>query len=341
MSNKRAKVIDLHAHIVSPEAERLVADCPEKKGELDAAVRFMGRESAEVNVCQIKELGPKLTVVAERLAAMDNMGVDVQVISPSPSQYYHWAEVELAGALVRAQNEHIAATCEQYAGRLAGLGAIALQHPESAVRQLRYAVKELGLYGVEVSTWIAGRDLADPAFEAFWAAADELGCIVFVHPWGTSLGERLNQHYLANIVGQPIETTIALSHLIFSGALDRHPGVKIVAAHGGGYLPSYIGRSDHAFAARSDSRKMARKPSEYLKQIYIDSLVYTPEALRHLIAEAGAEQIVVGTDYPFDMGHYDPSGLVHSVPELTQAQREAILGHTAERLLQSVHGKTQ
>ena len=253
--------------------------------------------------------------------------------SIGPNQYYYWAEPDLAKEIVRVQNEHVAATCATNAERFAGLGTIALQHDALAVEQLAHAVKTLNLKGVEISTAVNGLDLADTKFEKFWAKADELGCVVFIHPLGTSLGERVNQFYLANTIGQPLETTIALSNLIFGGVLDRNPGVKIVAAHGGGYLPAYLGRSDHAFKVRPEAGNIQKKPSEYLKQIYFDSLVYAPEQLRTLIAQVGASQIVVGTDYAFDMGDYDPHELIESLSSLSEDGRAAILGGNAKRLL--------
>mgnify|MGYP001589979069 CR=1 FL=1 len=240
----------------------------------------------------------------------------------------------MAREVVRIQNEHVTTTCATNPERFAGLGTIALQHPELSIEQLTHAVKTLGLKGVEISTAVNGLDLADAKFEKFWAKADELNCIVFIHPLGTSLGERVNQFYLTNIIGQPLETTIALSNLIFGGVLDRCPGVKILAAHGGGYLPAYIGRSDHGYKVRPEAGNIQKKPSEYLKQIYFDSLVYSPAQLQNLIAQVGASQIVVGTDYAFDMGDYDPHELLESLPSLSENERAAILGGNALQLLE-------
>jgi aminocarboxymuconate-semialdehyde decarboxylase len=151
---------------------------------------------------------------------------------------------------------------------------------------------------------------------------------------GCSLGERLAPAYLSNSVGQPVETAVALSHLIFGGVLDRHPALKICAAHGGGFLPTYIGRAEHAFKTRSDAHTMAEAPSAYLRRIWFDSLVYTPDGLWHLIEQVGVGQVVVGTDYPFDMGHYDIDALVGGVSGIDAAERAAILSGNADRLLQ-------
>jgi aminocarboxymuconate-semialdehyde decarboxylase len=200
------------------------------------------------------------------------------------------------------------------------------------VEQLDDAAKRLGLRGFEMSTAVNERDLSDPSLEPVWAKAEELGCLIFIHPMGCSLGERLQLAYLSNSIGQPVETAVALAHLIFGGVLDRHAGLKVCAAHGGGFLPTYVGRADHAHRIRPDARTMARPPSEYLRQIFFDSLVYSPGALRRLIDQVGTDQVVVGTDYPFDMGHYDIHALVRAT-DLAAEQRAAILGGNAARLL--------
>jgi aminocarboxymuconate-semialdehyde decarboxylase len=197
---------------------------------------------------------------------------------------------------------------------------------------LRLAVGELGLRGVEIPTSAGGRELSDPALEPFWSEAEALGALVFIHPWGCSLGVRLNQHYLANVVGQPVETTLALSHVIFSGLLDRHPTLKLLAAHGGGYLPFYIGRSDQAWHVRPESHMSQRRPSEYLRRIFYDSLVFQPAALAVLVAQVGAGQVLLGTDFPFEMGISDPLAWLAEAP-LGDAGHELVRGANAARLL--------
>jgi len=333
-SAKRAFTIDFHAHVLTPAVEAMVRDRPQKKAEPDMMLRTMGEASVQHNMTHM--LPPafrKMTTLVERLADMDTMGVDMQVLSPSPTQYYYWSDEDLSQDIVRTQNEHIAEQCALRPDRLAGLGTIALQHPKLAVAQLTHLVKTLGLRGIEVSSSINGFELADSRFELVWAAACELGALVFIHPLGSSLGERTNRHYLANTIGQPLETTIALSELIFGGVLDRHPGLRIVAAHGGGYLPSYFGRSDHAFKVRPEAHRMKLAPREYLRRIWFDTLVYEPEILRHLIDVVGASQLLVGTDYPFDMGSYDPHRLLEAVPGLSDHDRMRILGGNAAELL--------
>ncbi|HVZ36326.1 MAG TPA: amidohydrolase family protein [Polyangiaceae bacterium] len=331
----RHLLVDFHCHVLTLAAEALVADRVEKRSEPAHMLAAIGADSlAHNNSVMLPKAFPKLTRVEQRLADMDAMSIDMQVISPSPSQYYYWADPDLARQLVRTQNEYIAQTCAQYPDRLVGLGTVALQHPSLAVEQLSDATRRLGLKGVEISTAVNDLELAAPELAPFWAAAEELGAIVFIHPFGTTLGRRVSTYYLSNLIGQPLETTIALSHLIFGGVLDRYPGLKIVAAHGGGYLPSYCGRSNHGYEVRPEARRhAARPPVEYLRRIWFDTLVYEPHGLRHLIDVVGASQLVVGTDYPFDMGHDDPRGLLAATAGLSDEERAAILAGNALSLL--------
>jgi aminocarboxymuconate-semialdehyde decarboxylase len=331
---RRLRTVDLHAHLITLAVEQLVAECPQKKSEPEIRVRTMGSASVEHNNrVMLPGCAAALTDLGVRLADMDRMGVDVQVVSPAPTQYYYWADPDLAARIVSLQNEHVAEFCAQTPERLVGLGTLALQHPQLAVAQLQHAVSKLGLRGFELSTAVNDLELSHTSLEPVWAKAQELGCVVFIHPLGCSLGERLAPSYLSNSVGQPVETAVALSHLIFGGVLDRYPGLKVCAAHGGGYLPTYVGRADHAFHTRPDARTMSQPPSAYLRRMWFDSLVYSPEALRKLIDQVGASQVVVGTDYPFDMGHYDIHAVIGNTPGLSGTEREAILSGNADGLL--------
>jgi aminocarboxymuconate-semialdehyde decarboxylase len=331
----RMHTVDMHAHIITPLVEKLVADRPERKAELHSRMWAMGARSVEHNnKVMMPQALPALTSLRLRLDDMDRMGVDVQVLSPMPTQYYYWADADLAEQIVSLQNEHIAATCAQQPDRLIGLGTLSLQHPQLAVAQLETAVRRLGLRGFELSTQVNERELSDPLLEPVWAKAQSIGCVAFVHPVGCSFAPRLAPAYLSNSIGQPAEIAMALSHLIFGGVLDRYPMLKICAAQGGGQLPSSIGRCDQAFHARSDARTMREPPSAYLRRIWFDSLVYSSAALRHLIDQVGVSQIVIGTDYPFDMGHYDIHAMVGGTPNLDVAELDAILGGNAARLLQ-------
>jgi predicted TIM-barrel fold metal-dependent hydrolase len=324
-------VIDIHGHLLVPEANALADGHQCEAADAAAERASFGAASIAANQAQIRRVWPQLTSVERRLADLDAIGVDVQVVSPMPMHRY-WAGPELAVTLTTVTNEAVAAHCAGGAGRLYGLGTLPLQHPGLAVRELERAMTELGLKGVSISTNVDGRELADPAFDPVWEAAAGLGAVVFVHPWGCSLGTRLGAHFLGNTFGQPAETALALSHLVFAGTLDRHPGLRLLAAHGGGFLPTYIGRSDHAWSQRPDARGCAGPPSSYLRRIWYDALVYTPQALRHLVEVAGADKVVLGTDYPFDMGVTDPVERA-AAAALPAADLTAILSGNAAALL--------
>jgi aminocarboxymuconate-semialdehyde decarboxylase len=192
----------------------------------------------------------------------------------------------------------------------------------------------LRMKGAEILTNVAGHELSEPQYSPFWKKAEELGALVVIHPNGFTEGRRLTRFYFNNVIGNPLETTIALHHLIFDGVLERHPDLKILAVHGGGYLPAYCGRIDHAWGARSDSHgELSQPPTSYLKKIYFDSVVFTPHQLAHLLRVFSADHIVMGTDYPFDMAEYDPIGHLASVEELDSTTLAAIAGGNARRLL--------
>jgi len=327
-----APTVDVHAHVLLPEAEALVADTPGHAEARTLDARRNGPASLAVSGPMVRERIPRLTDVAVRLAAMDQQGVDVQLVSPSPSHYHYWAAEDTAEKIYRLANEATAAHCAQAPARLKGLGLVPLQHPTQAVRALEHALEQ-GLLGVEISSQAPGRELSDPAYEPFWARAEQTEAILFLHPFGCTLDERLDQWYLSNVVGQPTENAVALSHLIFSGVLDRHPELKLIAAHGGGYLPTHIGRSDHAWSTRSDAGAgCAHLPSSYLKRLYFDSLVHDPYVLGELIRVAGADRVLLGSDFPFDMGTEDPVAALRAA-RLPDADFHAVRGGNAAALL--------
>jgi aminocarboxymuconate-semialdehyde decarboxylase len=260
----------------------------------------------------------------------------MQVVSPSPSHYHYWADPALAAAVCRAANLAIADLVAARPDRLVGLGLVPLQHPDQCADALADAVLAHGLAGVEISSHASASgagtvELSDERLEPLWAMAKELGAVIFLHPFGCTLDERLDRFYLSNTVGQPVENAVALSHLIFAGVLDRHPGLRIVAAHGGGYLPTYLGRSDHAWLVRPEARRCRDLPSNYLRQMWFDSLVHTPDALRRLVEVVGADQVLLGSDYPFDMGVNDPIERLLAAA-LPTDQTEAIAAGNAARL---------
>ncbi|MBS0522601.1 MAG: amidohydrolase [Proteobacteria bacterium] len=313
VAGKRVKTVDIHAHCCVPKAMAVI------KHPLEAPGLLMEDTSA-------------------RIAAMDSQGIDVECLSINP--YWYHAGKDEAAEVIRLQNEALVEFCARQPDRFVAFATAALQHPELAAEQVEHAVKKLGFRGVSVGGSVAGLELADKKFNPFWAKCEEHGVLVFLHPTGTRELEpsgRLNgSGLLTNTIGNPLETTIALSHLIFEGTLDRFPGLKICAAHGGGYLGSYANRSDAVIRTFPDrvGPLPKKKPTAYLRdgQLFFDTIVFTPEALRHLIAESGVGQIMVGTDYPFPWTATEVD-LVLSTPGLSDADRIAILGGTAQKLM--------
>jgi len=320
VAGRRVKTVDVHCHCVIAEVWEAIKDYDvgrALRGQLDGPV------------------GSSLSLasVRERLAWMDQQGLDVQAVSINP--YWYSADRDVAETIIRTQNEKIAELCAAHPDRFVGLATVALQYPFLAAEQLEQGVRRLGLRGCLVGGSVNGVELADRRFNPFWAKAEELGCLVFIHPQGFPPGEARfrGRGNLTNIIGNPLETTVALSHLIFEGTLDRFPGLKICGAHGGGYLPSYIARSDRCFARTPEECPPLQKlPSEYLRQLYFDSMVFTAQGLRHLIAESGVSQIVLGTDYPFNWTSEAVDHIL-STPGLSDADKRAILGETAAKLL--------
>ncbi|MGN8552307.1 UNVERIFIED_CONTAM: amidohydrolase [Microbacterium sp. SLM126] len=327
---------DVHAHLLLPamhaEVERRAPELVAEAAELER--RRNGVASLQASGAMIGARIPKLTDVRARLAAMDEQGVQRQWVSVSPNHFYPWAPEGLAAWVAMETNRLIAEHVAQAPDRLVGLGVVPLQHPHRAVEYLDDAVLGRGLAGVEISSFAGDVELSDERLEPFWARAAELGCIVFLHPFGCSLDERLDRFYLSNTVGQPTENAVALSHVIFSGVLDRHPDLKIVAAHGGGYLPFAIGRSDHAWHVRPEARRCEHAPSTYLRKLWFDTVVHDPVALRHLIEVAGGGRVLMGSDFPFDMGLEDPVAAVQSAG-LPEDLTRLVLGGNAEALLRS------
>jgi aminocarboxymuconate-semialdehyde decarboxylase len=321
VGGKRVKVIDVHAHVAVVET-------------LELAGLKLGQGP----------LRPDLAIPAtvdQRLAAMDAQGIDME--SLSINAFWYDKDRELAAKICQIQNERLAEVCAKYPDRFVAYASVALQHPDLAAEQLEQGVKKYNLRGAAIGGSCAGKELSDPAFHPFWAKVEALGVPVFIHPQPTGAPGELKQRfagngYLDNVIGNPLETTIALSHLIFDGSLDRFPRLKIIAAHGGGFLPSYAGRSEHGClslperCAGGSYGPIKKKPSEYLKQMFYDSMVFTPEALRHLVAEVGASQLVVGTDYPYP---WTKTAVDHvlSTPGLSDADKTAILGGNAAKLL--------
>ncbi|HET7159533.1 MAG TPA: amidohydrolase family protein, partial [Burkholderiales bacterium] len=247
-------------------------------------------------------------------------------------------ERDLAAEVCKINNDTLAELCARHPDRFMGYASVTLQDPQLAVEQLEHAVKKLGMKGPAVGASCAGDDFSDAKFHPFWAKCEELGVLVFIHPQSTpELNKRFKGNgWLANTIGNPLDTTICLSKLIFEGTLDKFPNLKLCSAHGGGYLPSYAPRSDHPCRVApwhcDPQIKLKKKPTEYLKMMYYDTLVFTSEALRHLAAEVGSDRLMIGTDHPIPW-HEDPVTHIMNAPGFSDDERIAMLGGTAAKLL--------
>ncbi|MGC2746171.1 MAG: amidohydrolase family protein [Pseudolabrys sp.] len=319
VKGKRIKTIDVHSHCLFHESLALMGDeasnvIPKTKG---AEEHFIAN------------------AIENRLKGMDAMAIDMEVLSINPSWYRK--DRDIAAQIVKINNEKLAEVCASRPDRFAAFASLSLQYPDLAVQQLETAVKKQGLKGAAIGGSVLGEDFSSERFHPVWAKAEELGAVLFIHPQSTPpLAARFKGNgWLANTIGNPLDTTIALQHLIFEGTLDKYPGLKIIAAHGGGYLPSYAPRSDHAcFVSPQNCNpdiKLKKKPTEYLNQLYFDALVFTPEALRHLVAQVGASQIVLGTDHPIPWEEH-PVDHVFATTTLSDKDKAAILGGNAARL---------
>jgi aminocarboxymuconate-semialdehyde decarboxylase len=332
-SKGKLKVVDVHCHYLNPEVNKKTAHL--NAAQYDPTVIYANDLTNATNVSQMRDRAPKLMGIDVRIQDMDRMGVDIQAVSPAPYHYFYFTEPALGAELAREVNEGIANVVSLHPDRFVGIGSVPLQNAELAVKELEYCVKKLGLKGVEINTNVNGLNLTDPklGLEKFFAKANELGIVIFMHPLGFTQGERLSNHYFNNVIGNPLETTVAVSHLIFDGVVARYPKIKFIAAHGGGFIAHYWARMDHAWRARPDTRTVIKKkPSSYLEKFYFDSITFDPRMLKQLIDRYGADHVLLGTDYPYDMGEDDPRGLIAGVPRLSAADRRLIEGGNAMKL---------
>ena len=317
VNGKRVLTVDVHAHCYFREAINLMGD------------------GADKVLPPVKGVPEHFIVIEQRLKEMDAMAIDMEVLSINP--FWYGKDRETAAQIVKLQNEKLAELCAARPERFAAFASLTLQFPDLAVQQLETAVRKQGLRGAAVGASVLGEDFSDPKFHPVWAKAEELGAVLFIHPQSTpELAKRFKGNgWLSNTIGNPLDTTIALQHLIFEGTLDRFPGLKIIAAHGGGYLGSYAARGDHAcFVSPQNcnaSIKLKKQPSEYLNQLYFDAMVFTPEGLRHLVAQVGASQVMLGTDHPIPWEQH-PVDHVFATTTLSDKEKIAILGGNAAKL---------
>jgi aminocarboxymuconate-semialdehyde decarboxylase len=328
----KSTTIDMHAHVAVPRAAEIAGSHVDPKTvPLDY---FSTPETKALMAKQAADIAQGIRPTDVRFRTMDDMGVDMQLISPGPPQIYYTVPLDIAVQATRALNDGIAEYVGKHPDRLVALGGVPMIDGNEAAKELERCMKQLKFKGVEILTNVAGKELSDPAFAPFWKKAEELDALVMIHPNGFTHADRLTRFYFNNVIGNPFETTIALHYLIFDGVFERHPNLRVFAVHGGGYLGGYSGRIDHAWGARSDAHSsLPKPPTHYLKKnVYFDTVVFTPIQLEALVKTFGADHVVLGTDYPFDMADFDPIEHVVSTG-FDASTTAAIAGGNAKRIL--------
>ena len=326
------KTIDAHCHLHVQEAADLVSDLFDPMQV--PAFKTTNEITSKQNQQQAKDRALHLTDLDQRLRDMDRQGIDMQLLIPVPFQAYYAIRNARGLKAIQIINNTLSKVSEKRPDRFISLGTLPLQDGDAAAKELERGVKELGLKGFQILGTVDGHELSDPILDPFWETAEKLNTLIFLHPNGYPQGDRLKNHYFNNVIGNPLDTTVALHHLIFDGTLEKFKNLKILVSHGGGYLPAYSGRIDHAWGARPDCRlKIKSPPTSYLKKLYFDTIVFTYEQLDYLVSMFGSDHIVMGTDYPYDMAEDDPIGHVLGSTSLSEQDIKNITGENASKLL--------
>ena len=323
--------IDLHNHVIPPTIVDALVRNPERFGmniEVKGGKRYFKSHG------RMTELLPEFYDVNAKIEWMDRRGIDISAISVGPPIYFYWLSPDAGLEAARLANDGIARMVEKHPDRLRGMAHLPMQDTDAAIVELERVVKEHGFKAVEIGTSIEGTALADQKFRKVLRTIEQLGCFVFAHPYQCLAQGGMDDYYLRNFIGFPLDTTMMVAHLMYSGALDDLKRLRILCAHGGGYVPYQIGRFIHGFNVRPEPKMRTRtSPRDLLRRFYFDALTHDPLAARHLINRVGADRVVIGTDHPFDMGPEDPIGAVDAIPELTASEREYVCELTARDLL--------
>lgn len=327
---RTVRAIDLHTHIL-----------PERWPDLRERFGYGGWVSLEhhghcrarmmIDGQCFREIESNCWDPLRRIDECDAHGVDMQVLSTVPVMFAYWAKPRDAAELARILNDHLASVVARHPARFLGLGTIPMQDAALATRELERCVRELRMPGVQIGSNVHGRNLDEPEFADIFAAAEELGAAVFVHPWEMAGRSEMPRYWMPWLVGMPAETSRAICSLAFGGVLDRHPRLRLCFAHGGGSFPFTIGRIEKGFLERPDlcATRTTTSPRLHLGRLWFDSLVHDADALRHLVMVAGAERVALGSDYPFPLGEREPGALVRSIPEFDAKMRARLLAGNA------------
>jgi aminocarboxymuconate-semialdehyde decarboxylase len=327
-------IVDMHAHIYTNEAitkleRKYKSQVP--RLVIDAKGRYVtmidGRESSPMDPME------HFYDPIKRIKLMDDEGIDMQVLSITPGNFCYDLPTDVAGALAAAQNDAIAEIVRGYPDRFIGSAAVPLQDVHKSVDELDRAVKDLSFTSVEIGSNVAGRNLDSMELWPFYEKAWKLGIPIIVHPTNNTASERTQRYYLGNVIGNPLETTLAAACIIFGGILDKFPGLKFCWVHGAGFLPYQIGRFDHAFDVRHEPKSnISKHPSEYLKLMYSDTITHSNHALSYLVNTMGSRNVLLGTDFPYDMGQYDIVSKINNMSSLTPEDKAFVMGENSSKL---------
>jgi aminocarboxymuconate-semialdehyde decarboxylase len=323
--------VDLHNHMHTPAAAKLVE--PHLPADHHPASKFSNPVTSELNRLQMQDRQVQFTDIDQRIADMDKMDLDVMAVSCSPTQFYYLVDPSIGQESSQMVNDNIAAKIKKHPNRFVGLGTVPLQDTDLALKELDRCVNELKFPGIQIGARIGDDELSAERLEPFWARCEELDIPIFIHP-SSFASPRFSRHYLANVIGNPLDTTVGVHYLIFDGVMARYPKIKFYLSHGGAFAAAYGARMDHAFGARPDCREhIDELPSTYLKQFYVDTIVFSLDQLEYLIKKFGVDHVAIGTDYAADMGEYNPVEHVYQVDGLSESDREKICGLNALSLM--------
>jgi aminocarboxymuconate-semialdehyde decarboxylase len=324
--------IDVHAHYVPSDSLKVAAEIGARHGlklEKNERGDLLTREGRAF----LGQLKPEFSDLDLRLSIMDRQGVDMQVLSPASSYFFYWMPATESLEFARWLNDRFAETVAKHPQRFVALASVPIQDAATAAVELDRAITRLGLRGAEIASNINGRYFDDPAFDPFWEAAQALDALLFVHPNQVVGADRMNKYQLANLIGNPTDTSLAFAKLIFGGVLERFPRLKFLLAHAGGFLPYTWGRLDRGFQIQDPaSRKISQPPSEYVKLLHFDTITHSSMALEYLITNFGADRVLLGSDYPYDMGDPEPVGSLGAA-KINREQMNQVASANACKLL--------
>ena len=326
--------IDIHTHVeFAGTFDLLKKRYTEDEIFNQFIVPVTGRHSAELSRGIVAGIRDALRDPQKKIRDMDEKGIVMGILSSTPFAFFYEVEKDLALELARFQNDQLSEWVKKYPDRFAAMATLPLQVPDEALKELERAVKKLGLRGVEIGSHVDKRELGDEALWPIYKALEDLNVPIFIHPHHVAGVDRLQDFYLSNFIGNPLDTTIAVARLIFSGVLEKYPGLKFVLAHGGGQFPFIMGRIEHGYRVRPEPKeKVHQPPRAFLKNFYFDTITHNPDALRYLIAFAGSDHVLMGSDYPYDMADERPVDTVSGLAGIKASDRRKIMAENAIRL---------